>query len=167
MRAPEAKPGSIFQPITRGQAMFYINCLLALLAGTLIPLQAGINSRLREYLSSPYYATMISVGVSLIAVIAFCLVARLPLPSQVAISAVPPWAWTGGIVGVVYVFLVLLLAHKLGATALIAGVIAGQMICSLILDQFGLIGFTQHPLNPGRIVGIVLLISGVALIQKY
>lgn len=69
--------------------------------------------------------------------------------------------------GVVYVFLVLLLAHKLGATALIASVIAGQMICSLILDQFGLIGFAQHQLNPGRIVGIVLLISGVALIQKY
>lgn len=147
--------------------MFYINCLLALLAGTLIPLQAGINSRLREYLSSPYYATMISVGISLIAVIAFCIVSRLPLPSQAAISAVPPWAWTGGLVGVVYVFLVLLLAHKLGATALIAGVIAGQMICSLILDQFGLIGFTQHPLNPGRIAGIVLLIAGVALIQKY
>jgi bacterial/archaeal transporter family-2 protein len=147
--------------------MFYINCLLALLAGMLIPLQAGINSRLREYLSSPYYATMISVGVSLIAVIAFCILSRLPLPSQAAISAVPPWAWTGGLVGVVYVFLVLLLAHKLGATALIAGVVAGQMICSLILDQFGLIGFAQHPLNPGRIAGIVLLIAGVALIQKY
>ena len=147
--------------------MFYINCLLALLAGMLIPLQAGINSRLREYLSSPYYATMISVGVSLIAVIAFCVLSRLPLPSQAAISAVPPWAWTGGLVGVVYVFLVLLLAHKLGATALIAGVVAGQMICSLILDQFGLIGFAQHPLNPGRIAGIVLLIAGVALIQKY
>jgi bacterial/archaeal transporter family-2 protein len=147
--------------------MFYINCLLAVLAGTLIPLQAGINSRLREYLSSPYYATMVSVAVSLLAVIVFCLATRLPLPSQSAISTVPPWAWTGGLVGVVYVFLVLLLAHKLGATALVAGVIAGQMICSLILDQFGLIGFAQHPLNPGRIAGIVLLIAGVALIQKY
>jgi transporter family-2 protein len=147
--------------------MFYINCLLAVFAGTLIPLQAGINSRLREILSSPYYATLISVAVSLIAVAAYCLIARLPLPSQAAISAVPPWTWTGGIVGVIYVFLVLLLAHKLGATALIASVIAGQMICSLILDQFGLIGFAQHPLNPGRIAGIVLLIAGVALIQKY
>jgi bacterial/archaeal transporter family-2 protein len=147
--------------------MFYINCLLAVLAGTLIPLQAGINSRLREFLSSPYYATVISVAVSLLAVAAYCLIARLPLPSQAVVASVPPWAWTGGIVGVVYVFMVLLLAHKLGATALIASVIAGQMICSLILDQFGLIGFAQHPLNPGRIAGIVLLIAGVALIQKY
>ncbi|HIA55302.1 MAG TPA: DMT family transporter [Candidatus Melainabacteria bacterium] len=150
-----------------GVNMFYINCFLAVLAGTLIPLQAGINSKLREYLSSPYYATLISVTVSLIAVGLFCLIARLPLPAQTTITSAPAWAWTGGIVGVIYIFMVLLLAHKLGATALIAGIIGGQMICSLILDQFGLIGFAQHPLNPGRIVGIVLLIAGVALIQKY
>lgn len=147
--------------------MFYINCLLAVLAGTLIPLQAGINSRLREFLSSPYYATLASVAVSLVAVVVYCLVMRLPLPAQSVISAVPFWAWTGGIVGVVYIFMVLLLAHKLGATALIASIIGGQMICSLILDQFGLIGFAQHPINPGRIVGIILLVAGIALIQKY
>lgn len=147
--------------------MFYLNCLLAAFAGTLIPLQAGINSKLREYLSSPYYATLVSVAVSTFSVLIFCLAARLPLPNSAMISAVPPWAWTGGIVGVVYVFMVLLLAHKLGATALIACVIAGQLICSLMLDQFGLIGFAQHPLNPGRMIGIVLLIAGVALIQKF
>ncbi|MBX9949346.1 MAG: DMT family transporter [Candidatus Obscuribacterales bacterium] len=86
--------------------MFYINCLLGVLAGTLIPLQAGINSKLREHLSSR-------------------------------------------------------------TTALIASIIGGQLICSLILDQFGLIGFAQHPINLGRIVGVVLLVAGVALIQKY
>ncbi len=147
--------------------MFYINCLLAVLAGTLIPLQAGINSKLREYLASPYYATLVSVAVSLVTVAAFCLIARLPVPAQSVITAVPYWVWTGGIVGVVYIFMVLLLAHKLGATALIASIIGGQMICSLLLDQFGLIGFAQHPLNPGRIVGIILLVAGIALIQKY
>ncbi len=147
--------------------MFYVNCLLAVFAGTLLPLQAGVNSRLREFLSSPFYATWISVAVSLVAVTAYCLIARLTMPTVATLSALPPWVWTGGLIGVVYVFMVLLLAHKLGATALIASVIAGQMICSLILDQFGLIGFAQHPLNPGRIAGIVLLIAGVALIQKY
>lgn len=147
--------------------MFYLNCLLAVLAGTLIPLQAGINSKLREYLSSPYYATLISVTVSLVAVGFYCVIARLPLPTAAAIVSIPAWAWLGGITGVIYIFMVLLLAHKLGATALIASIIAGQLICSLILDQFGLIGFAQHPLNPGRIVGIVLLVAGAALIQKY
>ena len=63
--------------------------------------------------------------------------------------------------------MVMVLAHKLGATVLIACIIAGQLICSLPLDQFGLIGFAQHPLNAGRIAGVILLFAGVVLIQKY
>jgi len=155
------------QKIGWGQSMFYLNCLLAIIAGSLIPLQAGINSRLKEFLQSPYYATLASVAVSLIAVCLFCALTRQTPPAQAIVSSVPLWAWAGGIVGVVYIFMVLLLAHKLGATALIACIIGGQMICSLLLDQFGLIGFTQHPINAGRIAGVILLCAGIALIQKY
>jgi transporter family-2 protein len=146
--------------------MYFWFCVLAVLAGTLVPLQAGLNAQLRLRLDSPHYATLVSVVVSLLGITLFCLVARLPMPNPLLVARVPWWVWTGGIVGVVYVFMVLILAPKLGATALIASIIGGQVLCSVVLDHWGLIGFSQHPLNAGRLVGIALLFGGVILIQR-
>lgn len=147
--------------------MYIWYCVLAIIAGTLIPLQAGLNAQLRFRLDSPYYATLVSITVSLVAIGLYCLAARPPLPVLAQAAQSPWWVWAGGIVGVVYIFMVLLLAPKLGATALIASIIGGQMLCSLLLDQYGLIGFAQHPINLGRAAGILLLFAGVVLIQKY
>jgi transporter family-2 protein len=146
--------------------MYFWFCVLAVLAGTLVPLQAGLNAQLRFRLDSPHYATLVSVLVSLLGITLFCLIARLPIPNPALVAQVPWWVWTGGIVGVVYVFMVLVLAPKLGATALIASIIGGQVLCSVVLDHWGLIGFIQHPLNVGRAIGIVLLFGGVILIQR-
>jgi transporter family-2 protein len=142
------------------------HCIAAIAAGTLIPLQAGINAALRAQIGSPYYATLISVIVSSIAIALVCAATQSPIPN-LSFSQSPWWVWIGGIVGVVYIFMVLVLAPKLGATALVASIIAGQLLCSLVLDQFGLIGFTQHSVSAGRIVGVFLLFAGVVLIQKY
>lgn len=145
--------------------MYVWFCVLAIIAGTLIPLQAGLNSQLKIRLDNPYYATLVSVVVSGLFVACICLVTRMPVPNLASVT--PWWVWTGGFVGVVYLFMSMLLAPKLGATALIASIIGGQMLCSLLLDQFGLIGFAQHPINAGRIAGVALLFAGVFLIQKY
>jgi len=146
--------------------MYSLYCLLAVAAGTLIPLQAGLNAQLRLRLDNPFYATLASVAVSLVSMGLFCLIARVPVPAWAAAAQTPWWVWTGGLVGVVYLFMVLMLAPKLGATVLIASIIGGQMLISLVLDQWGLIGFPVHPVSLGRIAGIVLLFAGVALIQR-
>jgi len=147
--------------------MYLWHCILAVLAGTLIPLQAGLNAAMRAQLHSPYYATLISVVVSTLSLSLLCLIARLPLPTITAVTQAPWWLWTGGIVGVIYLFMSLMLAPKLGAMTLIASIIGGQLLCSLLLDQFGLIGFVVHPINAGRLIGAMLLFAGVVLIQRY
>jgi|AGTN01.3.fsa_nt_gi Uncharacterized protein conserved in bacteria len=145
--------------------MYVWFCILAVLAGTLIPLQFALNSQLKIRLDNPYYATLASIIVSAIFVSSVCLIVRHPIPNLA--QATPWWIWTGGFVGVTYLFISMILAPKLGATALVASIIGGQMLCSLLLDHFGLIGFAQHSLNAGRIAGAALLAAGVFLIQKY
>lgn len=147
--------------------MYIWYCILAIVAGTLIPLQAGINAQLKVWLDSPWYATLVSVMVSTISIFVFCLAIGAPLPNVASLTQSPWWVWIGGIVGVVYICMVLMLAPKLGAAALVGSIVAGQLICSLLLDQFGLIGFQQHPINPARILGVILLLAGVVLIQRY
>jgi transporter family-2 protein len=59
------------------------------------------------------------------------------------------------------------LAPKLGATATLGLIVAGQMMVSVILDHFGLVGYEEHRVNMWRILGVVLLLSGVILIKKH
>ena len=73
----------------------------------------------------------------------------------------------GGLCGANYIVIAILLAPRLGAATLIAVTVAGQMLVSILLDHFGLIGYPVHPMNVWRIVGAGLLLAGVGLIQKY
>ena len=41
------------------------------------------------------------------------------------------------------------------------------MLISLVLDQYGLIGFPVRPINGWRVLGAVLLVAGVALIRRF
>jgi uncharacterized membrane protein YdcZ (DUF606 family) len=60
-----------------------------------------------------------------------------------------------------------LLARELGAALLTALVITGQLVCSVILDHFGWVGFTEHAAGRGRIVGCFLMVAGFILIARY
>jgi transporter family-2 protein len=39
------------------------------------------------------------------------------------------------------------------------------MICSLLVDHFGLLGVPQHAASPMRLAGAALLVLGVVLIR--
>jgi transporter family-2 protein len=66
----------------------------------------------------------------------------------------------------VYVLAAVVLAPKLGAGTLVAAVVAGQMVTSLLLDHYGLIGFPVHSLSLARLLGAAFVIAGVILIQR-
>ena len=140
--------------------------LLAVAAGVLLPLQAGINAQLRTALGSPVAAALISflVGTAGLAVVTLAL--RAPLPLRSAWEASPWWQWTGGLIGAVYVLASIVLAPRLGAATLVAAVVAGQMLSSVLLDQYGLVGFPVHPISAVRLLGAGLVIVGVLLIQR-
>ena len=57
------------------------------------------------------------------------------------------------------------LVSHLSAALFIASVVAGQLVCSLALDHFGLLGLQPTPITPGRLLGAVLVVAGVACIK--
>ncbi len=140
--------------------------LLAIAAGVLLPVQAGLNAQLRSALGSPIAAALISFFVGTAGLAGVALLLRTSLPLRSAWAATTPWQWIGGLIGAVYVLAAIVLAPRLGAATLIAAVVAGQMVTSLVLDQYGLVGFPVHPLTLGRLVGAALVIAGVILIQR-
>jgi len=139
--------------------------LLGAGAGCLVGMQAPINSRLGRTIGGVQAATFsFLVGSALLIAISFVL--RGGLASFGTLGRVPWWALVGGLLGAVYVFVALEAVKTLGASGLSAAVIAGQLAISVVVDRFGLLGVARTPITAHRIVGLVLLVAGVALVVR-
>lgn len=146
--------------------MKWIYVFFALLAGVTMPVQAGINLRLRESLADPVFAAFISFGVGTVVLGIYGFALR-PVPTLGMAASAPWWAWTGGALGAFFVFSTIVLAGQLGAATTMAWLLAGQFLAALILDHFGLISYDVHQITWPRVLGVALLIVGAVLINKY
>lgn len=140
--------------------------ILAVAAGGALPFQAGINARLAAFVGGPIRASMISFAVGTIVLFLLALVATRGVVATGRLGQVPWWAWIGGAVGAGYVASTVAAAPRLGALNLFAAVIFGQLLCSVVLDHFGVL-YPEHGLTAGRVAGVVLLGAGVALIRFF
>ena len=147
--------------------MLWFYAGLALLAGLASTIQAGVNALLVRYAGHGIVAALVSFAVGTLALAAYGLIARTPLPSWNQLSQTPPLMLSGGVFGAYFVASVIFAAPRLGAAALIAFVVAGQMLASILLDHFGLLGFAEHPVNLWRLAGVACLIAGVVLIRIF
>ena len=140
--------------------------LLAFIAGVVLTIQVGVNSTLRHSLGNPAMAALISFIVGLAGLALYLVLTRASLPSRAAIAAVPGWAWWGGLLGAFYVVTTVVVGPRLGAASLLALLVLGQLLASLIVDHFGWIGFPQHEITATRLAGAALLFGGVLLIVR-
>jgi transporter family-2 protein len=140
--------------------------LVAILVGVFLPVQAGVNAQLRVGVGNPLLAAFISFAVGTVALLGLNLALRVPLPGSEAAARFPWWHWIGGLLGAAYIYLAIVLAPRLGAATLVAAIVTGQMMASLILDHYGWVGFPQQSITPTRFVGALLVIGGVLLIQR-
>lgn len=139
---------------------------LAVVSGIVLPIQSGINAQLRVGLGSPILAAAVSFVVGTAALAGLVALGRVPVPAGAALTRIPWWWWTGGLLGAFYVAATIVATRPLGAATLTGTVVAGQMIASLVLDQYGMVGYTPHAADGWRILGAGLVVLGVVLIQR-
>src|SRR5262245_54298483 len=121
----------------RSQSLTLVS--LAFAGGMLLPLQALVNGRFAGYLGTPFLASAVQNIVGALAALALALCFWPARFGFAQVAGTPIWAWTGGLMGMVYVIAGVLVAPRLGATSMIAVVICGQLISSLLLDHFGVL----------------------------
>ncbi len=137
--------------------------VLGVVAGALLPLQAGINAELSSLVGGPIRAAAVNFAVGLAALL---LLAMLFARGRGAhLSDAPWWVWLGGLCGAFFVATNALVAPRLGAATLLGVVLAGQAFASLLIDRFGLVGFARVELGAGRIAGVALIVAGVAMVR--
>lgn len=145
--------------------MDWLYLLLAVIVGGFLSFQTGINAELAAWVGHPIRAALISFAVGACGLLLVSLALPLSWPAPAKLLSAPRWVWGGGLLGASYVAATVLLAPRLGATVLFSLVVVGQMLASLVLDYFGLLRFPHHPLNVWRVLGVALLVAGVALIR--
>jgi bacterial/archaeal transporter family-2 protein len=108
-------------------------------------------------------ALAFATGVQLVLSLAILLAARLGSGDLAAAFRAPPWMWLGGVMGLTVVFTITFAQPRIGATATIGILIAGQLVMGAVIDRFGLFGVDQIGISWPRAVGIALLGVGAAL----
>ncbi len=136
---------------------------LSLAAGGLLAVQAGANAQLSKATGSPFAATTVQVVLAalllLIVAIATGTAAAFGL-----LRAVPWWHAIGGIATALYVASTILVFPRLGAVVAVGLFIAGQMLASLGLDSFGLLGVPRQTPKPATLIGTAAVLVGVVAI---
>ena len=75
----------------------------------------------------------------------------------------PWWTLLGGLMGALIVFTVTYAGPRIGVTATVGILIAGQLVMGAAIDRWGLFGSDRIALHWPRLLGIALLAIGAAL----
>jgi transporter family-2 protein len=140
--------------------------IVALISGAFLPIQAGFNFRLGKALGSPVHASMLSFIIGAFAIILFSLLTQQHA-SFAGLKTAPVYVWLGGILGAFYVTAIIMAFPRIGPALTFGLVFAGQMIVSILLDHFNILVANQHSINIWRILGVILIISGVIIVRKF
>jgi len=135
---------------------------LAILAGLAGSVQVAVMGRFGSrigVLEALSFSTAVQLGFSLL----LLLVVRTGVGGLPSAFKTPAWMWIGGLMGLTVVTAITFAQPRIGATATIGILIAGQILMGAVIDRYGLFGVDQIALSPARVVGIALLGIGAAL----
>jgi bacterial/archaeal transporter family-2 protein len=139
-----------------------IAVLLTVLAGLAGSVQVAVMGRFGGRIGV-VEALAFSTAIQLVLSFAILLAARAGLGQLGEAFRVPTWMWLGGVMGLTVVFTITFAQPRIGATATIGILIAGQLLMGAVIDKFGLFGVDQIAISWPRALGIVLLGAGAAL----
>jgi transporter family-2 protein len=135
---------------------------LAILAGLAGSVQVAVMGRFGSRIGV-FEALSFSTAVQLAFSLLILFAVRAGIGGLPSAFKTPAWMWIGGLMGLTVVTSITFAQPRIGATATIGILIAGQILMGAVIDRFGLFGVDQIALSPARAVGIALLGIGAAL----
>lgn len=138
--------------------------LLAVCAGLGITLQTMLNGQLAKGVGGDSVAAaLFSFTAGAVCLGVFSLMRGGIVASLAAIPAQPWWSLLGGLLGAGALLSYVVLAPKIGLSALLGLAIAGQIISSLVIDHFGLMGASEKPVSLVKLAGSMVMLAGLAI----
>ena len=108
------------------------------------------------------FATLLTAGIAAVLLVTV----RQSVSGYAEAARQPPWLWTASAMGALIVLGITFAAPRIGTTATVGIITAGNLVMAAVIDQLGLFGLDKIALTWTRIAGIVLLAAGAALTLK-
>ena len=137
--------------------------VLMVAGGVAVAVQPSINARLAEKTGFLPAAT-ISFAVGTLVLLLISL--SVSQGSFRRIGETDWWQLSGGIFGAFFVTMTIVGVPRIGTTAVLALTIVSQLVAGLLMDHYGLFGMRGIPVDFKRLLGVTLLLVGVALIVR-
>jgi len=135
---------------------------LAVLAGLAGSVQVAVMGRFGDRIGVVEALTF-ATAIQLLLSLTILLVARSGVGGLGGAFRAPAWMWLGGVMGLTVVFAITFAQPRIGASATIGILIAGQLVMGALIDKFGLFGVDPIAISTPRAIGIVLLGIGAGL----
>jgi transporter family-2 protein len=139
-----------------------LSVVLAALAGLAGSVQVAVMGRFGERVgvfAAFVFASVIGTTIGVVAL----LVAERSLDGVADALRVPAWLWLGGGLGAFIVLTVTFTPPRIGTTATVALLIAGQLVTAAAIDRFGWFGAEAIGITWPRALGLALLAVGAGL----
>ena len=141
-------------------------CAFGVFIGMCSAAQTAINAQVGRLLGAAMKATAVSSMEALpwIVLVMLLLSRRIPV-SLAGARQTRPWMWLGGVFGAAYIFSNAWLSSRIGTGLAVVSILIGSTAGGLVIDHFGFFGADRQSLTPVKLLGIVVMLAGAALIR--
>jgi transporter family-2 protein len=134
--------------------MTVIMILLAMIGGATLSIQAAINGQLGSQVGVFKSAFLtFSLGTLVTGLLIF----YIEPPAAITLFDVPKWQLLGAMCGVPYIVIMVIAVQKIGAAVATVAVILGQLVMSLLIDNFGWFGNEMIHFSMQRVGAVICL----------
>lgn len=161
--------GGVYEGLISG-CKEWLLLLAPAVGGSALALQAAFNTSLSKSGYGRSLATLYSLISALFVLFFLFLYEHLYVQAtdfKKVYRETPWWSYTAGFLGFTYVMTITLYSSVVGATNLLATVIAAQILTAVVIDQFALVGFPKRIITVGRASGVAVLLAGLSLLPLF
>lgn len=137
--------------------------LIGLAGGVAVGLQSPMASMITQRLGVFESVFIVHVGGAIIALAPILYYSGGKLGQW---RSLPWYTLLAGVFGLVVIGAISYMIPKVGVAAAITTIVAGQLLVSIVLDHFGLLGASVRTLDITRVAGILVVLFGVWLTVK-
>ena len=138
---------------------------LVVAGGVAGAMQAAVMGRFGERvgtLEAFAFATLVTAAIAA----ALLVVGRRSLAGYGDAARQPVWLWSAAACGALIVVGITFAAPRIGTTATIGVITAGNLATAVVVDRFALFGLDRIGITWERVAGVLLLAAGAALTLK-
>ena len=143
--------------------MNWLYLLLAAVSGAAMALQGTFNAALGKIIGV-WESTLLVHVIGSLAALIIILVLGVGFSNYAKITSVPWYAFLGGILNVIIIYLVVRTIPQIGVGNATTAIIVAQILTAVLVDNLGLFGMKKFEFQYLDLLGIALLAVGARIL---